>query len=169
MLIRPAEPADYLLLGDIEARADVVYEGLADFDALDDMDGIMPANKEGLAASARVLVAAENGALLGFCYDYDLDDCAFIGQISVVPEAQGRGIGSQLLEATCAAAQRLGKRGVTLTTYDHLAWNRPYYAKRNFVVLDRQALSPQLAKEAADDALKWGKFGPRVVMGRFFV
>jgi len=48
------------------------------------------------------------------------------------------------VEATCRWAARQGLLAVTLTTFRHLPWNAPFYARRGFRVLSPDELGPGL-------------------------
>jgi ribosomal protein S18 acetylase RimI-like enzyme len=63
---------------------------------------------------------------IGYVLVDELDGLAHIEQVSVLPEHQGSGHGRALVERVA----------VTLTTYDHIPWNRPLYEHLGFQVLD---------------------------------
>ncbi len=71
------------------------------------------------------------------------DGVRYIEQLSVRTEAQGRGVGRALLAhaQSIAAAEGLP---IFLTTYDHLPWNAPFYARHGFVRVPEDARGPGL-------------------------
>ena len=77
--------------------------------------------------------------------------------------AMRRGMGTALLTAAERMAEKTRARNLWLTTYRHLPWNAPFYARLGFRVMDE--LSPDLQairdheREIGDD-----DFGPRVAM-----
>jgi N-acetylglutamate synthase-like GNAT family acetyltransferase len=73
-----------------------------------------------------------------------VDGRAHIEEISVDVAAQGRGHGVALLVAVDRWSALRGLDGVSLTTFRDVAWNRPYYERRGFVVLDGGSITPQL-------------------------
>ena len=168
MIIRTGTEADYRLLPGLEARSDETYLSLPGFEKLMGQPNITaetgPASHPG-----SVLFIAEHGDVpVGFVYAHDLDDCSFIAQIAVVPEAQGAGAGSALLAALRDAAQTGGRRGVTLTTYVDVPWNAPFYARRGFRRLAPDEMGPGLAASLARDVARWSRFGERCAMGLHF-
>lgn len=88
--------------------------------------------RQGLAAKALWVAEDETAQLIGFMLCRTEGNCLHIAEMDVLPSHAGRGVGSQLLEAAFAAAIRMGLRSVTLTTFEHLAWNAPFYARRGF-------------------------------------
>lgn len=167
MIIRTGTEADYALLPELEARSDATYLSLPGFEALMGQPNITGATGPDTDPGA-VLFMAETDAPIGFVYAHDLDDCSFIVQIAVVPEAQGLGAGSALLAALMDAARKAGKRGVTLTTYVNVPWNAPYYGRRGFRILDTAETGPGLRAYLAKDVARWSDFGERCAMGLFF-
>ncbi|MGW0551046.1 GNAT family N-acetyltransferase [Streptomyces altiplanensis] len=95
-----------------------------------------------------------------------VDAAAHIEQVSVHPSAARRGTGRALIGhlATTAAAE--GLTALTLTTFTHVPWNAPYYARLGFRALADSELTPGLrrirAAEAGHGLDRW----PRVCMRR---
>ena len=83
---------------------------------------------------ARVLGPSLGGACLAAA---DLPERPDLGPwlacVLVEPEARGRGLAAQLIEAICAHASSLGIPRLYLHTHDQSA----YYAKRGWQVLER--------------------------------
>jgi GNAT superfamily N-acetyltransferase len=167
MIIRTGTDKDYGLLDEIEARSDRTFLQLPGFEALIDeprmADDLGPGRHPGA-----LLFIAESDAPVGFAHVQDLDDCTHITQISVVPEAQGQGAGTGLLNAIATAAKTGRKRGVTLTTFRDVPWNAPFYARRGFHILDNAEMGPGLRATFADDVKLVSRYGRRCAMGRFF-
>lgn len=168
LTIRAATKADLPLLPDLEARADKIYLQLPGFADLLEQPNVSPQGFANMPVGVHALMAELNGLSCGFIYGFDADDCAYVAQLSVVPEVQGRGIGGRLLEAFCDWAREMGKRGVVLGTFKSVPWNAPFYARRGFVILDIAELGPGLEARAKADIANWGHYDERVVMGRFF-
>ena len=47
-------------------------------------------------------------------------------------------------ETVCGWARERGFASITLTTFRHLAWNAPFYARNGFVCLGDEELTPGL-------------------------
>jgi GNAT superfamily N-acetyltransferase len=167
MIIRTGTDSDYRLLDEIEARSDRTFLRLPGFE--DIMNEPRLAADLGPDAPAdSMLFVAETEEPIGFIYVRDLDDCIHVTQLSVVPEAQGMGAGTGLLNAVATAAKQKNKRGLTLTTFKDVSWNAPYYARRGFHILDDAEMGAGLKATFAKDVLHVSCYGTRCAMGRFF-
>jgi GNAT superfamily N-acetyltransferase len=95
-----------------------------------------------------------------------VDGNVHIEQLSVHPDSARRGIGRSLLEYLAVQAAGQGVPALTLTTFTHVPWNAPYYARCGFRQLDESELTPGLRairqREAAHGLDGW----PRVCMRR---
>jgi ribosomal protein S18 acetylase RimI-like enzyme len=106
-------------------------------------------------AGGRLLVAEPAGAtgrIVGFVIWEELDGRGHVEEVSVDPAAQGQGIGSALLDAVASHAAADGLDGVTLTTFRDVPWNRPFYERRGFRVLDPGEIAPGLSRRIHDEA-----------------
>ena len=95
-----------------------------------------------------------------------VDGALHVEQVSVHPRHARRGIGRSLLEHAADHALASGAAALTLTTFEHVPWNAPYYRRCGFRVLDPVAWTPGLRaireREAAHGLDRW----PRVCMRR---
>lgn len=90
---------------------------------------------------AQVAVDSEDYPL-GFITLEIVDGDPYIDQLSVHPMAMRRGIGSALVGH---AIHWSGGRSLWLTTYSHVPWNAPYYARRfGFVTVPESECGPEL-------------------------
>lgn len=90
---------------------------------------------EGLHAG-RVLIAEDDeGTPVGFLYLESLDDHPHIEEIAVHPRAQRQGLGAALLRACYALCRAQGAQVVSLSTFTHVPWNAPFYAREGFEVV----------------------------------
>jgi GNAT superfamily N-acetyltransferase len=91
-----------------------------------------------------------------------VDGALHVEQVSVHPAHARRGIGRALLDE----AGRLAAAPLTLTTFERVPWNAPYYARCGFRVLAESEWTPGLrairAREGAAGLDRW----PRVCMRR---
>ena len=84
----------------------------------------------------RLLVAlGADGAPIGFALMGERDGNAHLVELDVHPGHGRRGVGRALLRAVFEAAAAARHRAVTLTTFAHLPWNAPFYARMGFRVL----------------------------------
>lgn len=129
--IRLATPEDLPRLAEIEARAADI------FPAEDLPPGEMetvPMEKLTASMTDSMLWIAdvENAGAVGFVMAQVTDGCFHIAEMDVHPDHGRKGIGSTLLNHACAVAGQRGFRYVTLTTFEHIPWNAPFYARHGF-------------------------------------
>jgi GNAT superfamily N-acetyltransferase len=152
--IRPAARADAPALRQVEIAAGQRFREVGLDTIADDKP---PAAEvfEAYAAAGRAWVAVgPNAGAVGFVVVDVVDGAAHIEQVSVVPGHQGRGVGRALIDQVERWAGANGLSALTLTTFDHVPWNRPLYEHLGFVVLVDAEIGPGLrsvlAREAAD-------------------
>jgi GNAT superfamily N-acetyltransferase len=142
--IRAPRPDELELLRDIERRAGAMFAavGLADVAAHE------PESREALAeymlAERIWLVADAHDIPVGYAIVDSVDGDAHLEQLSVVPEHGRRGLGTALVEHICMWAEMQGYAGVTLTTFEDVPWNAPFYAKHGFAPMADAEIGPQL-------------------------
>ena len=148
--IRFALEAELPALPEIERAADALFPA-----------GRVPepattVSERALARALRggvVLVAEHGERPVGFAACDVVEGALHLFALAVHPASGRRGIGRRLVERVIEEAARRGLRGVTLTTFDDLPWNAPFYAKLGFRLLAEgergAALDAVLASEAA--------------------
>jgi GNAT superfamily N-acetyltransferase len=156
-VIRPVRNDELVLLPDLEAAADTLFEPLG----IGPLPG--PGTPQEFADALVVLVAGDPP--VGLCRIDGIGGGAHLEQLSVHPDHGGQGIGRALLRAGCAWAQQHDFDDITLATYRDIPWNGPFYASEGFV-----------ERGTADDFLRshglepedpvMGRFGARVLMVR---
>lgn len=90
-------------------------------------------------------VADSDSGLLGFLLAAHAGQDLHIEELSVSIAAQGQGIGRALIAAAEEHARALGLTGLTLTTFEDIPWNAPYYARLGFEPLTGPGLDQRLA------------------------
>lgn len=86
-----------------------------------------------LADAPLLLVAVDGGGEpMAYARVELVDGHAHLEQLSVVPAAERRGVGTALLDAVAAWARARGDEQVTLTTFRDVPFNAPFYARRGF-------------------------------------
>ncbi len=143
MIVTRADAADVAALQAIERAAAGMFSP-------DDLpaaqrDDAMPL--EALAAAQaedRLWVARDaEGGLVGFAVGDVVDGRPHLAEVSVHPDHGRRGHGTRLLDAVVDWARGRGAL-LTLTTFAHVAWNAPYYARRGFRPLRADEHGPEL-------------------------
>jgi len=106
------------------------------------------------------------GEPVAFLMGGQVDGCLHVEQLSVDMGSARRGLGRMLLEHAARRAAADGLPALTLTTFEHVAWNAPYYARLGFRILDDAEVTPGLRairrREAEIGLDRW----PRVCMRR---
>jgi len=101
---------------------------------------------------------------VGFARLEQVDSHAHLGQLSVLREYGGLGLGRDLVGASCRLAEERGDGVITLTTFAEVPFNAPWYRRLGFADLSRP-LTGELAMVMADES-DLARYGRRVVMGR---
>jgi N-acetylglutamate synthase-like GNAT family acetyltransferase len=113
-----------------------------------------------------LLIATDHGGVVGFATVIVLAEHAHLDQMAVHPAYGRRGHGTRLLEAACALARERGSTHITLTTFERIPWNAPYYAQRGFRVLAEDELNEALHERRELEATYGLDPKLRVVMRR---
>lgn len=90
---------------------------------------------ESIAAALLWVADLHDSQPLGFVMCERHGQHFHIAEMDVRPSHGRRGIGTRLLLHACETAKELGCRTATLTTFLHLQWNAPFYAKHGFAVV----------------------------------
>ena len=145
LTIRPAAEHDAAALGRIEAAAGELFRTLADLAWV--ADGPIGAAEEFLPlirAGTVWVVEDEDAGLVGELRGEIFGDALHIVELAVVMDYQRRGLGRRLIDVARNAALARGLRFLTLTTFRHVAWNGPFYARYGFVELQAAELDERL-------------------------
>lgn len=131
-MIRPAEPPD------AAAIAAIYSEGIAERVATFETEPRAAADVEPwIGAELPLLVAAGDGALLGWARLADYSDrCCYRGvaelSVYVGRAARGRGVGRELVEAACGAAEERGLWKVIGLLFPENEASRALFASAGF-------------------------------------
>jgi ribosomal protein S18 acetylase RimI-like enzyme len=153
-VIRVPDASELEQLRDIERAAGALFVDVG-------MPGIAadePFTVEELTAyldEGHIWVAVENATPVGYALIDIVDGNAHLEQLSVDPEQGRRGHGAALLAHVCAWAGDNGHDAVTLTTFEHVEWNAPYYARHGFRVMAEAELGPGL-RQLRDEETRHG-------------
>jgi GNAT superfamily N-acetyltransferase len=147
-LIRKIDASDITQLIEIEKSATQAFLNipelawLADSSLLSIDDHIQLISK----AYGFVSVNPEN-QVTGFLYAEKHVQDLYIIELDVDGAFQKQGIGRKLLEHTIDFARKYDFSSVTLTTFNDVIWNRPFYEKLGFQKLDATDLPDYLHKK----------------------
>jgi GNAT superfamily N-acetyltransferase len=139
--IRVARPDDLAALPIIERAAAAVfrttpYAYLAD-------DDLVSAEVD-LTHEYGWVVVDPDDQPIGFAIVHLLDESVHLHELDVHPDYARQGLGRRLIAAVADWAWARGATALTLTTFDDVPWNGPYYARLGFRTLDLATLSPGL-------------------------
>lgn len=102
---------------------------------------------------ARLWVAnTSSGRTIGFALAEIVDGEVHLSEIDVLPEQSRRGVGTCLVKRVCEWARERGSDAVTLTTFRHIPWNAPFYAKLGFETIPESEIGPDLSGLMREEA-----------------
>jgi ribosomal protein S18 acetylase RimI-like enzyme len=107
---------------------------------------------QGLVENALWVADDEANNIVGFLLGRAEKTSFHIMEMDVLVNHSCRGIGSALLQEACRSAFQSGFLTVTLTTFEHLAWNAPFYLKRGFQTVNVLSAYPHLRKALLSEA-----------------
>jgi GNAT superfamily N-acetyltransferase len=122
---------------------------------------------EAYVVDNRALVAVtDDDRIAGYLLLDSVDDAGHVAQVSVDPAYRGRRIGRQLIDAAGSWAAEAGHERLTLTTFENVPWNAPYYERLGFTHVPEADLSPGLRSLRRHEAELGLDRWPRTVMAR---
>jgi GNAT superfamily N-acetyltransferase len=81
---------------------------------------------------------------IAFAIVHLLDESVHLHELDVHPDYARHGLGRRLIATVADWARVRGATALTLTTFDDVPWNGPYYTRLDFRTLDLATLSPDL-------------------------
>jgi GNAT superfamily N-acetyltransferase len=161
--IRPARADEIDRVRDIERISATRFLG-GDRAALADDE---PTDAETLTTrigTGGLLVAADADVPVAFVMFREVEGCAYVEQIDVLPSHARRGIGAALLNAVADLALERGWPALTLSTFKDVPFNAPYYARLGFRVVED--LTPGMVQIRAEHEARGLDETARVFMRR---
>lgn len=167
--IRPCRAADAGLLAAMESAAaqrfgDIGLTAIAQGPPPDKAEYERQIAEE-LAWVAEAEAGSKGREIVGLALADVVDGQGFLAELSVHPDHGRQGLGRRLIDAVEAWAGASGFRTLSLTTFDGVPWNRPYYERLGFSVLDEEDAGPELRGiRAGERARGLDGISPRVCM-----
>ncbi|QKV92573.1 GNAT family N-acetyltransferase [Streptomyces sp. NA02950] len=167
MRIRTSTIEDLPVLQEIERAAGLCFRDVG-MDEVADEEPLSLAELGRYQRAGRAWVAVDGtDRAMAYLITDPVDGNVHIEQLSVHPDAAGRGVGRALIDHIAARAAAEGAPALTLTTFVDVAWNAPYYAARcGFRTLTEDELTPGLREIRRSEARHGLDRWPRVCMRR---
>ena len=165
-VIRAALPDDISVIRGIEVAAGEFFREIG-MDAIADDPPPAEGDLAPYLGGGRAWVATDTADKpIAYVLVDVIDDWAHIEQVTVHPLHSRKGHGSSLIDHAerWAAAHNLD--GMTLTTFQDVPWNAPYYERLGFVHVPEQAWSDGLRQIVRQENHHGLNAWPRVVMKR---
>ncbi len=140
---RRASSSDLGSLAAIEVAAGVRFSELG-LDNIADDPGPTIADLAPHLDDGTIWVAEHGDTIVGYATASVVDGEGHLDQVSVIPEAGGKGFGLGLIFSVHDWAHLEGLPSVTLTTFRDVPWNGPYYERFGYVPLADDELGPEL-------------------------
>lgn len=121
---------------------------------------------EKAVADQRLWVATEYGTLRAYLLAEFLPESLHIEQVTVHPDAAHRGIGAMLIQSVSGDARATALGKITLTTFENVPWNAPYYERLGFIDIDEAQWPVGIAEIVQAEKDRGLHAWPRVVMVR---
>jgi len=163
--VRSARFEELQLLQVIEQRAGSSFRAL-DMTAVAEDDPPSLEHLGGYQRAGHAWVAEHGGEVVGYLLVDVAAGSAHVEQVSVDPAHAGRRIGQQLLDAVAEWAREQELSAITLTTFELVPWNAPYYTRLGFAVVPTDEQSPQLRAIRSAEVERGLDAWPRVAMCR---
>ena len=139
IVIRKALQSEIPLLQDVQLDAGELFRSAGMDDVADHPPEDAAILADAINADMIWVACQPDGTPIGMAHVTDLDGVAYLQEIAMRASHGRRGTGASLLRAVMAELRGCGYRRMTLSTFSHLAWNRPFYEKLGFKVIPKAA------------------------------
>ncbi|MEL7690555.1 GNAT family N-acetyltransferase [Citromicrobium bathyomarinum] len=151
--IRLARPDDAPAMPAIERAAGAMFDRIEGLAGIAGQQTVPVDRLRRYIARGHCLVATSGETLVGFLVTQPFGRELHVYEFSVHPDWQGQGIGTALIRACLIDARNCGFIAVTLTTFDQVPWNAPFYRRMGFRDVDpteHKRLALELENEHAN-------------------
>lgn len=143
-VIRAARPDEASLLRQIERAAAQAFIAVG-YPTLAEAEPTAEAEFRAAAAEDMLAVAVDDDDRpVGFLLAAELDDCLYVQELDVHPDHAGHRLAARLFDAADEMARRRFLPALSLTTFRHVPWNAPYYARLGFRPMSAAEIGPDL-------------------------
>ena len=144
--IRKARNDDLPLLGPVEKSAAQVF-WTVNLDHVADGPTLSNADLSAMTNARHLWVAVNTlDQPVGFVGGEKVDGSFHIVEISVAQHFQGKGVGKALMAVVENEIREEKFPDISLTTYKHLPWNGPWYARMGYSEVKSEQLGPEHIK-----------------------
>ncbi|MDX3187446.1 GNAT family N-acetyltransferase [Streptomyces sp. MN03-5084-2B] len=165
-MIRLARPDDLPALIDVEREAGALFRDVGMAAIADDDPGSVAELAE-YQSDGRAWVSVDAaGRPVAYLVAAVVDGHAHIEQVSVRPSHARRGIGRALIETLAEWAATRGLTALTLTTFESVPWNAPYYERLGFRAIPDAEIGDGLRSIRRAEAARGLDAWPRVALIR---
>lgn len=165
-MIRLARPEDLPALIDVEVEAGALFREVGMAAIADDDPGSVAKLAE-YQSAGRAWVGVDDGDRpVAYLVADVVDGHAHIEQVSVRPSHARRGIGRALIETLAEWARSRGMTALTLTTFENVPWNAPYYERLRFRVIPDAEIGDGLRSIRRSEIARGLDAWPRVALIR---
>lgn len=164
--VRPADAADVPLLAPLERAAAGRFATIG-LDTIALGRATDEAEYRAAIAGGRLWVVEreEGGVVVGLAIADRRDGEGYLAEIAVHPGHAGHRLAARMIDAVAAWAAGQGCRRLYLTTFREVPWNRPYYERLGFSVVEEAAIGPELRAQREQERTRGvDRHGPRVCM-----
>ena len=141
-VIQTAAPRHLVTLPAIELAAAAIFSSI-DLPASWATDTTPLAELEQACRESRIVVAlTRDDVPVGYALVDTADGAPHLEEMDVHPDHARRGIGAALVRNVQERARVAHAKSMTLTTFAHIAWNAPFYARHGFVRVDASNADP---------------------------
>ncbi len=165
-MIRLARPDDLPALIDVEREAGELFREVGMAAIADDDPGTVAELAVYQSAGRAWVSVDDDDRPVAYLVAVVVDGCAHIEQVSVRPSHARRGLGSALIETLADWARSRGLTALTLTTFETVPWNAPYYERLRFRVVPEAEIGAGLRSIRRAEAARGLDAWPRVAMIR---
>ncbi|AXQ23374.1 GNAT family N-acetyltransferase [Acinetobacter wuhouensis] len=154
--IRRTESSDIEQLIDVEKSATQAFSSIPDLKWLIDAPVLSAETHYELITHVYAFsVVNEQDQVVGFLYAEKQDQDFYIIEFDVRSDLQRQGIGRKLIEHAITFATTENFKAITLTTFIDVTWNRPFYEKLGFIILESYE-QPDYLKQTLENEVKFG-------------